>query len=59
MLFNSLPFLFGFLPLTSSQALVERLEPYRWLAPAAALATVAALLKLGDGPAYEFIYFRF
>jgi D-alanyl-lipoteichoic acid acyltransferase DltB (MBOAT superfamily) len=43
----------------SSQALVERLEPYRWLAPAAALATVAALLKLGDGPAYEFIYFRF
>ena len=43
----------------SSQAFVERLRPYRWLAPAAAAATVAILLKLGDGPAYEFIYFRF
>ncbi|HYM03449.1 MAG TPA: MBOAT family O-acyltransferase [Stellaceae bacterium] len=43
----------------SSQAIVERLRPYAWLAPAAALVTIAALLKLGDGPAYEFIYFRF
>ena len=43
----------------SSQALVERMRPYRWLAPMAAAATVATLLKLGDGPAYEFIYFRF
>jgi len=43
----------------SSQALVERLRPMPWLAPAAALATLALLFKLGDGPAYEFIYFRF
>jgi alginate O-acetyltransferase complex protein AlgI len=43
----------------SSQVVVERLRPYRWLAPVAAMATLAVLLKLGDGPAYEFIYFRF
>jgi alginate O-acetyltransferase complex protein AlgI len=43
----------------TSQRLVERIEPRVWLAPAAALATIVALLKLGDGPAYEFIYFRF
>jgi alginate O-acetyltransferase complex protein AlgI len=43
----------------SSQGFVERLRPYAWLAPVAAAATVAVLLKLGDGPAYEFIYFRF
>jgi hypothetical protein len=29
------------------------------LAPAAAFAAVALLLKLADGPAYEFIYFHF
>jgi alginate O-acetyltransferase complex protein AlgI len=43
----------------SSQQLVERLRPYPWLAPIGAIATILALLKLGDGPAYEFIYFRF
>jgi D-alanyl-lipoteichoic acid acyltransferase DltB (MBOAT superfamily) len=49
---------FAFLGPTS-QEIVQRLRPYPWLAPAAALATVLLLLKLGDGPAYEFIYFRF
>jgi D-alanyl-lipoteichoic acid acyltransferase DltB (MBOAT superfamily) len=43
----------------TSQNIVERLKPYGWLAPVAALATVICLLKLGDGPAYEFIYFHF
>ena len=43
----------------TSQRLVERLDARPWPAPAAAAATIAALLKLGDGPAYEFIYFRF
>ncbi len=43
----------------TSQQLVERMRPRLWIAPVAAAATVLALLKLGDGPAYEFIYFRF
>ncbi|MGE5203347.1 MAG: MBOAT family O-acyltransferase [Acidobacteriota bacterium] len=43
----------------TSQALVERLKPYPWLASTLALATVLLAMKLGDGPAYEFIYFRF
>jgi alginate O-acetyltransferase complex protein AlgI len=43
----------------SSQGFVAQLRPRAWLAPVAALATLVALLKLGDGPAYEFIYFRF
>ncbi|HTS94920.1 MAG TPA: MBOAT family protein [Stellaceae bacterium] len=43
----------------TSQSLAARIQPYAWLAPSAALATVLLLLKLGDGPAYEFIYFRF
>ena len=43
----------------SSQELVERLRPWRWLAPVGAVATVALLLKMGDGPSYEFIYFHF
>jgi len=43
----------------ASQQFVERLRPHLWIAPAAAAATVLARLKLGDGPAYEFIYFRF
>jgi hypothetical protein len=43
----------------TSQNIVEHLKPYGWLAPVAALATVICLLKLGDGPAYEFIYFHF
>jgi len=43
----------------SSQAFVAGLKPRAWLAPLAALATVVALLKLGDGTSYEFIYFHF
>ncbi len=43
----------------TSQDIVARLKPYPWLAPVAALATLALLFKLGDGPAYEFIYFHF
>lgn len=43
----------------SSQELAERLAPWRWLALAGALTTLAVLLKLGDGPSYEFIYFHF
>jgi len=43
----------------SSQEAAERLKPWRWLAPVGAAATVALLLKLGDGPSYEFIYFHF
>jgi hypothetical protein len=43
----------------ASQTLVGKLRPLPWLAPAAALATLVLLFKLGDGPAYEFIYFRF
>ena len=49
---------FAFLGPTS-QRLVEGLRPYSWLAPVAALATVIILLALSNGPAYEFIYFRF
>jgi hypothetical protein len=43
----------------SSQVVAERLQPRTWLAPAAALATVLVLLRLNDGPSYEFIYFHF
>jgi D-alanyl-lipoteichoic acid acyltransferase DltB (MBOAT superfamily) len=43
----------------TSQSIVAKLRPYRWLAPAGAFATLALLLKLADGPAYEFIYFHF
>ena len=43
----------------SSQVVAERLKPWRWLAPIGAAVTVAMLLKLNDGPAYEFIYFHF
>jgi alginate O-acetyltransferase complex protein AlgI len=43
----------------TSQELAFRLRPASWLAPAAAFATVFLLFKLGDGPAYEFIYFHF
>jgi alginate O-acetyltransferase complex protein AlgI len=43
----------------TSQDIAGRLRPAAWLVPAAALATVLLLFKLGDGPAYEFIYFRF
>ena len=43
----------------TSQTIAGNLRPYRWLAPAGAFATVALLLKLADGPAYEFIYFHF
>jgi len=43
----------------TSQSVVERIKPYPWLAPVAALATLLAFLQLGNGPAYEFIYFRF
>ncbi len=43
----------------SSQEAAERLKPWRWLAPVGAAATVALLLKMGDGPSYEFIYFHF
>ncbi|HWB49878.1 MAG TPA: MBOAT family O-acyltransferase [Stellaceae bacterium] len=43
----------------SSQDFIERLKPARWLAPAAAFATIALMLKMADGPSYEFIYFHF
>jgi hypothetical protein len=43
----------------TSQTIAGNLRPYGWLAPAGAFATVALLLKLADGPAYEFIYFHF
>jgi alginate O-acetyltransferase complex protein AlgI len=43
----------------TSQTIAGNLRPYRWLAPVGAFATVALLLKLADGPAYEFIYFHF
>ena len=43
----------------TSQEIAARLRPVGWLVPVAALATILLLLKLGDGPAYEFIYFRF
>jgi len=43
----------------TSQRWVEKLRPYAWLAPAAAAVTMVALLRLADGPAYEFIYFHF
>lgn len=43
----------------SSQELVTRLKPRHWVAFAGAAATAAVLLKLGDGPSYEFIYFHF
>jgi alginate O-acetyltransferase complex protein AlgI len=43
----------------SSQNVAERLKPWGWLAPVAALATVLLLFRLNDGPSYEFIYFHF
>jgi alginate O-acetyltransferase complex protein AlgI len=43
----------------SSQEFVARLEARRWVALAGAAATAALLLKLGDAPSYEFIYFHF
>jgi alginate O-acetyltransferase complex protein AlgI len=43
----------------TSQEVVARLRPVAWLVPVAAIATILLLFKLGDGPAYEFIYFRF
>jgi D-alanyl-lipoteichoic acid acyltransferase DltB (MBOAT superfamily) len=43
----------------SSQDFIGRLRPARWLAPAAAFATIAVMLKMADGPSYEFIYFHF
>jgi D-alanyl-lipoteichoic acid acyltransferase DltB (MBOAT superfamily) len=43
----------------ASQDIVERLRPWPWLAPVAAVATALVLLRLNDGPSYEFIYFRF
>ncbi len=43
----------------SSQNVVGRLRPWAWLAPVGGAATVAVLLKLADGPSYEFIYFHF
>jgi D-alanyl-lipoteichoic acid acyltransferase DltB (MBOAT superfamily) len=49
---------FAFLGPTS-QSIVDHIKPYAWLAPVAALATVLAFLAMGNGPAYEFIYFRF
>ena len=43
----------------TSQEIAERLRPRLWLAPAAAFATLLFLLLLNNGPAYQFIYFRF
>jgi D-alanyl-lipoteichoic acid acyltransferase DltB (MBOAT superfamily) len=43
----------------SSQEFAERLRPWRWLAPAAALATLIVLMRIGSHPSYEFIYFHF
>ena len=43
----------------SSQEVADRLKPWAWLAPAGAIATVLMLLRLNDGPSYEFIYFHF
>jgi D-alanyl-lipoteichoic acid acyltransferase DltB (MBOAT superfamily) len=43
----------------SSQAFVDRLQPRAFLIPAAAAATLAVLLAIGDHPSYEFIYFHF
>jgi alginate O-acetyltransferase complex protein AlgI len=43
----------------SSQAVAERLKPWGWLAPVGAAATFAILLRLGNSPSYEFIYFQF
>ncbi len=43
----------------SSQDFAERLRPGRLVALVGAAATVAVLMKLGDGPSYEFIYFHF
>jgi len=42
----------------TNQRIAGVLRPYRWLAPAGAFTTVTLLLKLADGPAYEFIYLR-
>jgi D-alanyl-lipoteichoic acid acyltransferase DltB (MBOAT superfamily) len=43
----------------NSQEFVARLEARRWVALAGAAVTALLLLKLGDAPSYEFIYFRF
>lgn len=43
----------------TSQEIADRLRPSDWLAPAAALATLVLLFMLNNGPAYQFIYFRF
>ncbi len=43
----------------SSQAFVEKFRPNALSAVAAAMITVAILLKLNGSPAYEFIYFHF
>lgn len=43
----------------TSQDVVTRLRPWRWLAPVGAVATVALLIKMADSPSYEFIYFHF
>jgi alginate O-acetyltransferase complex protein AlgI len=43
----------------TSQEIAEGLHPRAWLAPAAAAATLVLLFMLNNGPAYQFIYFRF
>src|SRR5262249_44315960 len=43
----------------SSQEFTERLRPQRWLAPAAAVATILVLMRIGSHLSYEFIYFHF
>jgi alginate O-acetyltransferase complex protein AlgI len=43
----------------TSQEIADRLRPRAWLAPAAAVATLVLLFLLNNGPAYQFIYFRF
>jgi alginate O-acetyltransferase complex protein AlgI len=43
----------------SSQQFAERLKPWQWLAPVAAIATVVVMMRIGSHPSYEFIYFHF
>ncbi|MGE5477763.1 MAG: MBOAT family O-acyltransferase [Bacteroidales bacterium] len=43
---------------TSWQA-VQGMRPHRWVAAAAAAASVAVIFRLCDGTGYEFIYFQF